>query len=91
MVEGEPGNKDPNSNEIQQELIEYLKDAEFGTPKFLAAVTIIISIPTLIASIYGMNVPLPGESGVQTFIYLLALSTLLSILVVVVFRRMDWL
>ena len=59
--------------------------------KFLAAVTIIISIPTLIASIYGMNVPLPGESGMQTFIYLLALSTLLSILVVVVFRRMDWL
>lgn len=59
--------------------------------KFLAAVTIIISVPTLIASIYGMNVPLPGESAVQTFIYLLALSILLSILVIIVFRRMDWL
>ena len=59
--------------------------------KFLAAVTIIISVPTLIASIYGMNVPLPGGSAGLTFIYLLGLSVLLSILVIVIFRRMDWL
>jgi len=59
--------------------------------KFLAAVTIIISIPTLIASIYGMNVPLPGESAAQSFSILLALSVLLSVLVIVVFRKMDWL
>jgi len=59
--------------------------------KFLAAVTIIISIPTLIASIYGMNVPLPGESAAQSFSVLLALSVLLSVLVIVVFRKMDWL
>jgi len=59
--------------------------------KFLAAITIIISVPTLIASIYGMNVPLPGESAAQTFIYLLALSILLSIAVIIVFLRKDWL
>jgi magnesium transporter len=59
--------------------------------KFLAAVTIIISVPTLIASIYGMNVPLPGESGMQTFGYLLGLSVLLSILVIIIFIRLDWL
>jgi magnesium transporter len=59
--------------------------------KFLAAVTIIISVPTLIASIYGMNVPLPGESMGQTFIYLLALSILISIAVIIVFLRKDWL
>lgn len=59
--------------------------------KFLAAVTIIINIPILIASIYGMNVPLPGGSAGLTFIYLLGLSVLLSILVIIVFRRMDWL
>ena len=59
--------------------------------KFLAAVTIIISVPTLIASIYGMNVPLPGESAAQSFIYLLGFSVLLSIVVIIIFRRMDWL
>ena len=59
--------------------------------KFLAAMTIIISVPTLIASIYGMNVPLPGESAMQTFGYLLALSGMLTVLVIILFRRMDWL
>jgi magnesium transporter len=59
--------------------------------KFLAAVTIIISVPTLIASIYGMNVPLPGGSAGLSFIYLLGLSILLSVIVIIVFRRMDWL
>jgi magnesium transporter len=59
--------------------------------KFLAAITIIISVPMLIASLYGMNVPLPGESELQTFGYLLTFSGLLSVLVIILFRRMDWL
>ncbi len=35
--------------------------------KFLASVTIIISIPTLIASIYGMNVALPMQGSPYAF------------------------
>ena len=31
--------------------------------KFLAVATIILSIPTVIASVYGMNVPLPGQQS----------------------------
>jgi magnesium transporter len=58
--------------------------------KFLAAITIIISVPMLIASLYGMNVQLPGGSQTNIFVYLIALSLLLSILVIVIFRRMDW-
>ena len=30
--------------------------------KILAVATIILSIPTVIASLYGMNVPLPGQA-----------------------------
>jgi magnesium transporter len=59
--------------------------------KFLAAITIIISIPMLIASVYGMNVPLPGGLNYQTFGYLIVTSVLLSVLVVILFRRKDWL
>jgi magnesium transporter len=59
--------------------------------KFLAAITIIISIPTLIASLYGMNVSLPGESNALVFIYLVGLSIILSMLVIFLFRKMDWL
>lgn len=59
--------------------------------KFLAAITIIISIPMLIATVYGMNVPLPGEFRVRSFGFLIALSIVLAVLVSLVFRRKDWL
>jgi magnesium transporter len=59
--------------------------------KFLAAVTIVISVPMLIASIYGMNVPLPGSSNLQTFGLLIAISAILSALVILLFRSRDWL
>lgn len=59
--------------------------------KFLAAITIVISVPMLIASLYGMNVPLPGESQVSSFTIILALSFLLSLSVVILFWKMDWL
>jgi magnesium transporter len=59
--------------------------------KFLAAVTIVISVPMLIASIYGMNVPLPGSSNPQSFGLLIVLSVVLSALVIVLLRSRDWL
>lgn len=59
--------------------------------KFLAAITIVISVPMLIASLYGMNVQLPGESLTSSFVYIIALSVILSTLIVIIFRKMDWL
>lgn len=59
--------------------------------KFLAAITIIISVPMLIASLYGMNVQLPGRSEPTTFAYLIIVSVLLSVIVIILFRRKDWL
>ena len=37
-----------------------LNNSMANVMKFLTAITLIISIPTMIASFYGMNVPLPG-------------------------------
>jgi magnesium transporter len=59
--------------------------------KFLASVTIILSLPTLIARVYGMNVPLPGEDSPLTLVVILAGALLLSLVVVFVFWRRDWL
>ena len=42
--------------------------------KFLAAVTIIMTVPTLIASIYGMNVTLPAEDAPYAFALLMLTS-----------------
>ena len=44
--------------------------------KFLAAITIILSIPTMLASFWGMNVPVPGAGNPLGFLIVIALSAL---------------
>jgi len=46
--------------------------------KFLAAITIVLSIPTLIASVWGMNVGVPWEGNIMGFVYVGAISVLLT-------------
>ncbi|MBK7218332.1 MAG: magnesium transporter CorA family protein [Candidatus Promineofilum sp.] len=59
--------------------------------KFLAAITIVLTIPALITTVYGMNVPLPGESNPQMFAFVLALSAAIAAVVAWWFRRQGWL
>ena len=59
--------------------------------KFLAAITIVMTIPTLIASIYGMNVALPGVDTPWAFAILMAGSLLLALLVAWWFHHQGWL
>jgi len=59
--------------------------------KFLASVTIIVSLPALIASFYGMNVQLPGQSHPLAFTWTLLVSLLVTMAVVIVFWKKDWL
>jgi magnesium transporter len=58
--------------------------------KFLTSVTIILALPTLIASIYGMNVNLPMQSHPYAFLIVMGLSLSLSILLVVIFIRKKY-
>ena len=55
--------------------------------KFLAAITIILSIPTMLASFWGMNVKLPLSDVNFGFWYVIAISTILTILVILFFRK----
>lgn len=59
--------------------------------KFMAAATIIISLPTLIASLYGMNVPLPLAHSPWMFVVLVVISLAVALLVAGAFWRKDWL
>jgi magnesium transporter len=59
--------------------------------KFLASVTIVLALPTLVASVYGMNVRLPLQEHPGAFLVVVGLSLAISLLVVVVFWRRDWL
>ncbi len=59
--------------------------------KFLAAVTIILTVPMLFTSFYGMNVGLPGRDTQPAFIVMTLLSVGVTILVTWWFRRQGWL
>jgi len=55
----------------------------------LTLITIILMVPTLVASFYGMNVPVPFKSddSPETFFYILIFSLVISILLALWFRR----
>jgi len=59
--------------------------------KFLASITIILALPTLVASIYGMNVNLPLAAHPSAFWLVLSFAVVVSLLVVMIFWRRDWL
>ena len=53
----------------------------------LTLITIVLTVPTLVASLYGMNVPLPGSQSRFAFVGVLGVSTLLSLVMVLYFQR----
>ena len=55
--------------------------------KFLAAITIIMSIPTMIGGLWGMNVKVPYGNNPYGFLIVVALSVITSIAVVFYFRK----
>lgn len=55
--------------------------------KFLAAMTIIMSIPTMIGGLWGMNVQVPYGNNPFGFLIVVFLSIIISIVVVYYFRK----
>lgn len=47
--------------------------------KFLAAMTIIIAIPTVVSSFFGMNVPVPFTDDRYGFFYVMVIASGISI------------
>lgn len=57
--------------------------------KVLTSLTVLISVPTLIASIWGMNVKLPLESNPYGFVILMGVSILVAIVTFIWLKRKD--
>ena len=55
--------------------------------KFLAAITIIMSIPTMIGSFWGMNVPMPFGNNPLGFLIVITISVTATCIVAVFFNR----
>ncbi len=62
-----------------------------GVMKSLTSITIIIAVPTMIASFWGMNVKLPFEGNTLGFWIMIFIATLLTIISVVWLKKKDML
>jgi magnesium transporter len=58
--------------------------------KLLTSVTIVLSIPVVVASFYGMNLQLPFQDHPMAFEITLAISVVIAVLAIFVFRKKDW-
>lgn len=61
------------------------------TIQTLTVITIILTIPTIVASLYGMNVPLPLDTHPSAFWVIIATIGVVVLSIVAIFRRNRWL
>ena len=61
-----------------------------GVMKGLAAITIIINVPAVVAAFFGMNVKLPGESHPLAFLGVFAISFAMTAIATFIFYKRDW-
>lgn len=61
-----------------------------GVMKFLASVTIVLSLPTMIASFFGMNVHIPMEEHPSAFLLIILISASIGLFAVYIFWKRDW-
>ncbi|MEG6523237.1 magnesium transporter CorA family protein [Desulfotomaculum sp. 1211_IL3151] len=59
--------------------------------KFLTSITIILAVPTMIASFYGMNVDLPLQDAPYAFITVMLFCLTLSLIIALIFARKKYL
>jgi len=55
--------------------------------KFLTSVTIVLMVPTMMASFYGMNITLPYQHSASAFTGIVIVSTVLSLLIILILRK----
>lgn len=59
--------------------------------KILTALTIVLTVPTIIASFFGMNVRLPLADSPDAFLVVLGATILVSVVVLALFLKNRWL
>ena len=62
-----------------------------GVMKFLTSITIVLSIPTMIASFWGMNVRVPMQENPWGFVIIMTVSVLLGILAMLWLKKRNML
>ncbi len=58
--------------------------------KFLASITIVLSIPTIITSFFGMNVTIPYATTNWAYLAIIGIFTFFSVATIIIFIKRDW-
>jgi len=58
--------------------------------RILTVLTILLTVPLVIASLYGMNVDLPFQTGQYTFYFILLANFVILTVLVIIFKKKDW-
>lgn len=59
--------------------------------KILTALTIVLTVPTIVASFFGMNVKLPFAQSPDAFLIVMGITILISVVVLALFLKNRWL
>ena len=62
-----------------------------GVMKFLTSITIILAVPTMISSFWGMNVQIPFQNNPFGFVIMIFVSVVLTLLVTWLLKKKDML
>ena len=62
-----------------------------GVMKFLTSITIILAVPTMISSFWGMNVKLPFENSPMGFLIMVLIAIIMTIAVTLWLNKKDML
>ena len=57
----------------------------------LTILTVVLTIPTIVGSFFGMNVPVPGTNDVHAFAAIVGGTFVIAGLLLVIFRKIRWL
>lgn len=60
-----------------------------GVMKFLTSITIVLAIPTMLASFWGMNVPVPLQGNPNGFIILITISIMITLICILWLKKKD--
>jgi len=58
--------------------------------KLLTALTIVVSMPTIVSSFFGMNVSIPYANKPLAYVGILVLTVILTIGTIYIFVKRDW-
>jgi magnesium transporter len=59
--------------------------------KVLTITTIFLTLPTVISSIFGMNIPLPLQNNPSAFVYVTLFTLFLFLIILIIVKRKKWL